>query len=146
MAQASAGDTVRINYTGKLDSGDVFDTSEGREPLEFTIGGNAIIPALETAITGMAMGDKTTVRIAAVDAYGPRLDDAIQTVERSQIPENIELAVGRQLQASDSQGNQMVLTVTALDDTTVTLDANHPLAGENLTFDVELLEIVASTV
>ena len=95
MAQASAGDTVRINYTEKLDSGDVFDTSEGREPLEFTIGGNAIIPALEAAITGMAVGDKTTVKIAAVDAYGPRLDDAIQTVERSQIPENIELAVGR---------------------------------------------------
>lgn len=144
MAQASNGDTVKINYTGKLDSGDVFDTSEGRDPLEFTIGQNTIIPALETAVEGMAVGDNATVAIAAADAYGPRSPEAIQKVERSAIPEGIELTVGQQLQASDGDGNQMLLTVLELDDASVTLDGNHPLAGENLTFDIELLEIVSA--
>ena len=144
MSQASDGDTVKINYTGKLDSGDVFDTSEGRAPLEFTIGQNTIIPTLESAVVGMAEGDTATVAIAAADAYGQRSPEAIQKVERSAIPEGIELATGTQLQASDGAGNQMLLTVVELDEETVTLDGNHPLAGENLTFEIELVEIVSA--
>lgn len=144
MSQASTGDTVRIHYSGRLNDGTVFDSSDGREPLEFTIGDNMIIPTLEAAIVGMTVGDSATVEIAAADAYGPRHDDAIQTVERSMIPDDVDLAVGRQLQATAQNGQTVVLTVVEADDETVTLDSNHPLAGRDLTFDVRLVEIVVA--
>ena len=144
MSQASNGDTVPIHYSGKLNDGTVFDSSDGRDPLEFTIGENMIIPKLEAAVVGMAIGDNATVAIDAVDAYGPRHDDAVQTVERSMIPDTVELTVGKQIQANTQDGQAMVLTVVEANDETVTLDANHPLAGEDLTFDVALVEIVAA--
>lgn len=143
MTEAKAGDTVRMHYTGKLNDGTEFDSSSGRDPLEFKIGENTIIPTLETAVIGMSAGDTQTVNITAVDAYGPRQDDAIQTVERSMIPENVELIVGGQLQAQAPNGQQLLLIVVELSDESVTLDANHPLAGKDLTFDIELVEIVA---
>jgi peptidylprolyl isomerase len=148
MAQAANGNIVRINYTGKLADGTVFDTSEaeGREPLGFRLGENQVLPTLEAEIVGMAAGDKKTVAIEANDAYGPHQEQAIQQVERSQIPDDVDLTVGNALQATGPDGQVVPLRVIAADETTVTLDANHPLAGHDLTFDVELVEIVAEDV
>lgn len=144
MAQANSGDTVRIHYTGKLTDGTVFDSSDGRDPLEFKIGENTIIPTLEASVVGMSAGDKATVEITAENAYGPHQPDAIQTVERSQIPAEVDLTVGAQLQATAPDGQVLILTVAAVEDATVTLDGNHPLAGQDLTFDIELVEVVVS--
>lgn len=144
MAQANSGDTVKIAYTGKLNDGTVFDSSEGRDPLEFVIGENTIIPTLEASVIGMGIGDKATVEVTAENAYGPHQPDAIQTVERSMIPAEVELAIGAQLQATAPDGQVLVLTVAAIEETTVTLDGNHPLAGQDLTFDIELMEVVAA--
>ena len=144
MTQASTGDTVRIHYVGTLQDGTQFDASTGRDPLEFTIGENRILPLLETAIVGMAVGETATVAIGATDAYGVRDPEAVQQVERTMIPDEIELAVGNQLQASAQNGQTIVLTVVAFDDETVTVDGNHPLAGQDLTFAIELVEIVAA--
>tara|TARA_R110000868_G_scaffold17851_8_gene77970 strand:+ start:3659 stop:4099 length:441 start_codon:yes stop_codon:yes gene_type:complete len=144
MAQANNSDTVRITYTGKLNDGTVFDSSEGRDPLEFKIGENTIIPTLEESVVGMAVGDKATVEVAAENAYGPHQPEAVQTVERSMIPDEVDLAIGAQLQATAPDGQVLVLTVAQIEDTTVTLDGNHPLAGQDLTFDIELVEIVAT--
>lgn len=141
MAQAKSGDKVSIHYTGKLTDGTVFDSSEGRDPLNFTIGEKTIIPALEDACIGMEEGDDATVNIAAADAYGPHQEEAIQTVERSMLPEEVELTVGNQLQATAPDGQQMILTIVSVQDDTVTLDANHPLAGKDLVFDIEMVKI-----
>lgn len=144
MAEANDGDTVRIHYSGKLTDGTLFDSSDGRDPLEFTIGKNTIIPKLEISVVGMTVGDKATISIDAADAYGPRMDDAVQTVERSMIPDEVDLTVGGQLQATSPDGKQLILTVLEVNDQTVTLDGNHPLAGQDLIFDIELLEIIIS--
>lgn len=144
MSQASDGDTVRIHYTGTLKDGTEFDSSSGRDPLEFTIGEKSILPTLEASILGMGVGDTAKVEIAAADAYGPRIDEAIQVVERSMIPDEISVTVGNQLQATAPDGQTLVFTITDANDQTVTLDGNHPLAGEDLTFDIELVEIVAA--
>ncbi len=142
MSEAKTGDTVRIHYTGRLPDGTEFDSSVGREPLQFELGAGQIIPGLENGIVGMAEGATGTVTVPFAEAYGPRQDEAVQTVERSVIPSHIDLQIGGQLQANDGEGNVMVLTIMAFDDETVTLDANHPLAGKDLVFDIELLEIV----
>jgi len=143
MAQAAIGDTVHIHYNGRLKDGTVFDSSEGREPLKFTIGEKTIIPKLEESIVGMATGDTATVEIAAEDAYGPHRPEAVQTVERTMIPPHIDVTVGTQLQATAQNGQTVVLTVMEADDTSVTLDGNHPLAGEDLIFEIEIVEIVS---
>ena len=143
MAQANDGDTVKIHYTGKLTDGTVFDSSEGHEPLEFKLGEKNIIPDLEASVVGMNVGDKATVEISAENAYGPRIDEAIQTVERSVIPPEVELTVGGQLQATAPNGQDLVFVVTELNEEMVTLDGNHPLAGQDLVFDIELVEVVA---
>ena len=143
MSQVSTGDTVRIHYSGKLRDGTVFDTSNGRDPLEFKVGDRAIIADLEASVVGMTVGESATVEVAAANAYGPRSPEAIQTVERSMIAEGVDVSVGTQLQASGPDGQTVLLTVVEADDATVTVDANHPLAGEDLVFDIELVEIVA---
>ena len=143
MTQVTVGDTVRIHYTGTLKDGSQFDSSSGRDPLQFKVGDNQIIPALEASIVGMAVGDTATVEIAAENAYGPRLQDAVQTVERTLMPEGAELEIGGQLQATGKDGQVFILTIVEVADDTVTLDANHPLAGEDLTFEIEVVEIVA---
>lgn len=143
MAQAAIGDTVHIHYNGKLRDGTVFDTSEGREPLQFTIGQNTIIPKLEESIVGMETGETATVEIPADDAYGPHRPDAVQTIERSMIPPHIDVTIGTQLQATAQNGQTVVLTVMEADDASVTLDGNHPLAGEDLIFEIEVVEIVS---
>ncbi len=142
MAQAKNGDTVRIHYTGKLNDGTEFNSSAGHDPMEFTLGEGSVIPGFEEAVVGMNAGDKKTIEIASDDAYGPRHEEGVQEIERSTIPDEIELKVGAQLQATAPDGNAMMLVVTALNDTHVTMDANHPLAGHDLTFNLELVEIV----
>ena len=144
MTQAENGDIVRINYTGKLADGTVFDTSvaEGREPLGFRLGTHQELPKLEAEIIGMVVGETKTVPVEANDGYGPRQEQAIQQVLRSEIPDDVDLTVGNNLQATGPDGEVVPLRVVAADATTVTLDANHPLAGHDLAFDIELVEIV----
>jgi len=141
MAEAKSGDTVRVHYTGTLGGGRVFDSSQGRDPLEFTLGAGQVIPGFDEAVTGMEPGQEKSVTIPVDEAYGQRRPELVGTVPRQQFPPEIEPAVGQQLQMS--QGGQVfVVTVTGVTDGEVTLDANHPLAGEDLTFQLELVEIV----
>ena len=142
MTEAKSGDVVRINYAGRLTDGTSFDSSEGRAPLEFTLGQGQVIPGLDAHITGMAPGAKSTVTIPSDQAYGPHRDDAIQTLERAKVPEGIDIQVGTQLQARTADGSLLPIRVVELDESTVKVDANHPLAGKDLIFDVELVEIV----
>ncbi len=141
MTEAKQGDTVQLHYKGTLDDGSVFDSSEGREPLEFTVGSGQVITGLDREIPGMKVGDKKTVTIAAEDAYGPHNPDAQQTVPRTQIPENVPLEIGMQLQGQTADGQVMSVVVVSFDDDNVVLDANHPLAGKNLTFAIQLTGI-----
>ena len=142
MSQAKTGDTVRIHYTGTLTDGSEFDSSAGGDPLEFTIGSGQIIPGLDREIAGMTVGDTKKVTVIADEAYGPRESEAVQEVPREAVPDGINLVVGNRLQATTADGQQMVVTIAAVGDETVTMDANHPLAGEDLVFEVELVEIV----
>lgn len=141
MTQAKAGDTVAIHYTGSLADGSQFDSSEGRDPLRFTLGSGQIIAGLDAAITGMSQGEKKSVTIAAAEAYGDHRPEAVQAVPRAQIPAEIPLEVGGGLQVQTPDGQTIPVTVTSVTDEEVTLDANHPLAGKDLTFAVELVEI-----
>lgn len=141
MTEAAHGDTVNIHYTGKFPDGQVFDSSEGRDPLTFELGSGQVIPGLDKAMRGMKVGDKQTVEIPAAEAYGPHHPEGVQKVERSQLPPEIEVKVGAQLQASTPDGQAINLTIVEADDTVVTMDANHPLAGKDLVFDVELVSI-----
>ena len=141
MSAAKAGDKVRIHYTGTLNDGSTFDSSAGRDPLEFTVGSGQVIPGFDTAVTGMAVGEKKTVTIPADQAYGQPDPRAVQVIPRDNIPVDIPLEVGLQLQASGPDGQVMVVTVKEITETEVTLDANHRLAGEDLTFALELVEI-----
>ncbi|MDA0924567.1 MAG: peptidylprolyl isomerase [Proteobacteria bacterium] len=141
MTQATAGCTVSIHYTGTLDDGSTFDSSEGRDPLTFQMGEGQIIQGLEAALEGMAVGETKTVTIPAEQAYGPRHAEAVQDVPRDMIPDHIPLDLGTSLQLQTPNGSMMPVTVTAVTDEAVTLDANHPLAGQALTFAVEVVEI-----
>lgn len=140
MTQAHTGDTVRVHYTGKLGDGEVFDSSRDRDPLEFTLGGGQVIAGFDDAVTGMKPGDEKTVTIPAEQAYGPRRDEMVGEVPRAQFPPNIEPQVGQQLQMQQN-GQNFVVTVADVSDEVVRLDANHPLAGKDLTFELELVEI-----
>ena len=141
MTQAKAGDTVRIHYTGTLDDGIVFDSSEGRDPLEFAVGSGQIIPGLDIAIPGMSVGDKKSVKVDCQDAYGPINPEARQAVPRAEIPADIPLDLGTQLQVQTPDGHAMTVTVVEVTETEVTLDAHHPLAGKHLTFDIVIVSI-----
>lgn len=142
MSQAKNGDKVRIHYTGKLDDGTQFDTSEGREPLEFQLGDGGIIPGFEKAVDGMEVGESKSVTIEPEDAYGQRHDQLVQDVPKSALPDDIEPAVGMQLQSQTPDGQPMNLVVTDVSEEAITVDGNHPLAGKNLNFDIKLVEIV----
>ena len=141
MTQVKTGDTVRIHYTGTLADGTEFDSSQGRDPLEFTVGSGQIIPGLDQAIPGMAVGDSKSVEVPAESAYGAVNPAAIQKVPRSQVPDEIPLEVGLQLQVQAPDGRVVPVTVSEMDEESVTLDMNHPLAGKNLTFAIELVAI-----
>jgi len=141
MSQVKQGDTVRIHYTGTLTDGTVFDTSSGREPLEFTVGSGQIIPGLDEAMPGMAVGDQKRVEIGMMQAYGPHHDDRVLEVPLEQLPPDIPREAGITLAMRGEDGQEMPVRVTAVSDTTMTLDANHQLAGEDLVFEVELVAI-----
>lgn len=141
MAEIKDGDTVRIHYTGALKDGTTFDSSEGRDPLEFVVGAGHIIKGLDAALTGMQAGEKKTVSIDCADAYGPINPALHQGVPRDAIPDDIPLEVGMQLQMQTPQGQPMPVTVTGIDDEQVMLDANHPLAGRDLVFDFEVVSV-----
>lgn len=141
MTQAKHGDTVRIHYTGRLTDGTEFDSSTGREPLEFQLGAGQIITGLENKVQGMAEGETATVTIPADEAYGQHRPEGVQTVPRDRIPEGVDVAPGARLQATGGDGQAMTLTVVNASDEDVTVDANHPLAGKDLVFDVELVEV-----
>ncbi len=143
MVQARNGDTVRVHYTGRLDDGTVFDTSMSREPLEFTIGERDVIPGFERAVVGMKTGDSKTIRIPAEEAYGAHHADLVFEVGRETLPNDLDPEVGQHLELRQPDGQRVMLTVTEVSASSVKLDANHPLAGQGLTFDMELVEIVA---
>ncbi|HEX8411306.1 MAG TPA: FKBP-type peptidyl-prolyl cis-trans isomerase [Thermoanaerobaculia bacterium] len=140
MTQARRGDTVHVHYRGTLDDGTEFDSSQGSDPIVFTIGAGQVIPGFEDAIEGMAPGDKKTERMEAGNAYGDRRDELVFTVGRDQMPEG-EVEVGDMLRVGFPDGSNAAVQVTGVDDQSVTLDANHPLAGKPLIFELELVTI-----
>jgi len=141
LSKVKDGDTVKVHYTGTLDNGEVFDTSENREPLEFTLGQGQLIPGFEKAVTGLAVGESTTVDIPSAEAYGEAREDLIISVPKNQLPEDVEPQIGMQLQVNQPNGQPVPVRVTAIGDEDLTLDANHPLAGQDLTFKIELVEV-----
>lgn len=142
MAQARDNDTVKVHYTGKLEDGTVFDSSVDRDPIQFTIGAGQVIAGFERAVTGMEPGETKTATLAPDEAYGPRREEMVSVVDRSQLPDDLELRPGQQLAVKQQDGRQFTVTVTELTDSTVTVDANHALAGKRLTFDLQLVAIV----
>jgi peptidylprolyl isomerase len=142
MAQAKSGDTVRVHYTGKFEDGTVFDSSVGHEPLKFTLGGGTVITAVESGIEGMAPGESKTLNIPCDKAYGQRHSELVQRVEINQLPKELKPEVGMPLELKLKDGHTISFVITSITDDGVILDGNHPLAGEDLTFDIELLEIV----
>ena len=141
MTAIKDGDTVRIHYTGTLLDGKVFDSSEGLDPLEFAVGSGQIIKGLDAALPGMEIGEKKRVEIDCVEAYGPINPGMRQQIPREGIPDDIPLEPGTQLQMQTPDGQALPVTVVEVDEATVTLDANHPLAGQDLVFDIEIVSI-----
>ena len=141
MSEAKQGDTVKVHYQGSLQDGTVFDSSRDRDPLEFTIGEDQVIPGFESAVIGMEPGQSKVVTLEPEDAYGPRRSDLLVEVERERLPSELEVEVGSQVQVRQQDGNARVATIARVGEESVTLDVNHPLAGKDLTFDIELVEI-----
>lgn len=141
MAKIKEGDTVKVHYTGKTSDGNVFDSSRERDPLEFTIGQGQLIPGFEKAVVGLEAGDSQTVTIPSDEAYGEVRDDMIVNVPKEQIPSDITPEVGQQLQIQQKDGGSIGVVVTEITEQEVTLDANHPLAGKDLTFEIEVVSI-----
>ncbi|MBZ4191135.1 MULTISPECIES: FKBP-type peptidyl-prolyl cis-trans isomerase [Niabella] len=141
MQQAKKGDKVKVHYHGKLTTGETFDSSEGRDPLPFEIGSGMVIKGFDDGVTGMAVGDKKTITIPAEEAYGPVNPDMIIEMPKDRLPQDMEVEVGMPLVMSDPQGQQFQVTVKEITDDKIVLDANHPLAGKDLVFDLELVEI-----
>lgn len=141
MAEAKNGDTVHIHYTGKLDDGEVFDSSQGRDPLAFELGAGQVIPGFEEAVRGMSEGENKTARIEPENAYGPYREELTMSVSRSDLPQGLDPEVGQQLQMQTNEGQAFPVTVTEADAESISVDANHALAGKALTFDIELVKI-----
>jgi peptidylprolyl isomerase len=141
MSEAKAGDSVSIHYTGKLDDGTEFDSSAGQDPLKFELGSGQVIAGFDKAVEGMNIGDNKNVRIEAGDAYGERHEQLVQTVPRTALPAEIEPSVGMPLQSRSEDGQVINVTITEVSDESITVDANHPLAGMALNFDIELVAI-----
>jgi FKBP-type peptidyl-prolyl cis-trans isomerase 2 len=142
MQQVKSGDTVRVHYHGRLTDGTTFDSSEGRDPLEFQVGSGMVIAGFDNGVVGMNIGDKKTVHIGVEEAYGPKNEEMVIEFPRDQVPEGMPLEKGMRLNLNNSQGQVVPVVITEVLDETVLLDANHPLAGEDLVFDIELVEIV----
>lgn len=142
VAQAKHGDTVKVHYTGRLEDGTVFDSSENQSPLEFTLGEGRVIKGFEEAVDGMNTGETRTTTIPADEAYGERREEMVFELERDQLPPEIDPEVGQQLQMQLQNGENIPVVVAGLKDESITIDANHPLAGKTLVFDIELVGIV----
>lgn len=141
MSQVKANDTVKVHYTGKLKDGQVFDTSEGKDPVEFTLGQGQLIPGFEKGLLDMKVKEKKTITIPKNEAYGEPREDLVQEVEKSQLPEEIKPEVGMGLVSRTPDGREMNLVVAEVKDETIVVDGNHPLAGKDLVFDLEVVEI-----
>lgn len=141
MSKVKADDTVKVHYTGTHVDGEVFDSSREREPLEFTMGQGMIIPGFEKALIDMSVSETKTVNIPSAEAYGERREDLVQEVPKNQLPEELKPEVGMPLMSQTPDGQEMRLTITEVKETTILVDANHPLAGKDLTFELELVEI-----
>jgi peptidylprolyl isomerase len=141
LSKVKDGATVKVHYTGTLENGEVFDSSENREPLEFTLGQGQLIPGFEKAVTGLDVGESTTVDIPSAEAYGEAREDLIITVPKNQLPDDIEPQIGMQLQVNQPDGQPVPVRITEIGEEELTLDANHPLAGQDLTFKIELVEV-----
>lgn len=141
MAQVKSGDTVKVHYTGTLDDGSVFDSSAGRDPLQFKVGSGQVIAGFEEAVTGMVVGEKKTVMIPCSKAYGEVQDDLVMTVPQAQVPADLKLEVGMLLEVGGANGELLRVTVIEMNEDSVILDANPPLAGKDLTFALELVAI-----
>lgn len=141
MSKVKDGDTVKVHYTGSLEDGSVFDSSENKEPLEFTLGSGQIIPGFEKAVEGMGEGDTTKVTIPSDEAYGEVRDDLVIAVSKDNLPEDVTPEVGMQLQLNQPDGQAVPVRITNIKEEEVTLDANHPLAGKDLVFEIEVVEV-----
>jgi peptidylprolyl isomerase len=141
MSQAKSGDLVHVHYTGKLDDDSVFDSSRGRDPLTFELGKGQVVPGFEKAVSGMEEGEKKTVTIASDDAYGPRLDQLVITAPRENLPDGYDPKVGEIMRLEARDGRKLDVMITHADEKSVQMDGNHPLAGQDLTFDIELVKI-----
>jgi peptidylprolyl isomerase len=142
MQEAKKGDKVKVHYQGKLISGETFDSSSGREPLEFEIGSGSVIKGFDEGVSGMKVGEKKTINIPVDEAYGERSEDMLIEFSKDRFPKDMEIKEGMQLMMSNGSGQNIPVIVTEVKDDAVILDANHPLAGEDLIFDIELIEIV----
>jgi FKBP-type peptidyl-prolyl cis-trans isomerase 2 len=142
MQQVKSGDTIKVHYHGKLTDGTTFDSSEGREPLEFEVGSGSVIPGFDEGVTGMSIGEKKTINIPADEAYGQKEEDRIMEFPIDRFPPDLQPEVGMQLNMSNGEGQNLPVIITDVKEDSVVLDANHPLAGEDLVFDLELVEIV----
>jgi peptidylprolyl isomerase len=142
MEQVKDGDVVRVHYTGKLTNGEQFDSSEGREPLEFTVGAGQMIKGFDDAMPGLSVGEKKTINILPGDAYGEKDEQAMIEFPKANIPPDMKLEPGMQLQLRNENGQPFPVTVAEIKDDVIVLDANHMLAGKELVFDIELMEIV----
>jgi FKBP-type peptidyl-prolyl cis-trans isomerase 2 len=145
MAQVKSGDKIKVHYHGKLASGETFDSSAGREPLEFEVGSGMVIPGFDEGVTGMAVGEKKTINIPFAEAYGPRNPEMVIEMPKDRFPKDMEIEVGMPLGMSDQNGQQFNVTIVEIKEEVVMLDANHPLAGQDLIFDLELVEIVGGS-
>ncbi len=145
MAQVKSGDKVKVHYHGKLTNGETFDSSEGRAPLEFEVGSGMVIKGFDDGVTGMVVGDKKTINIPFDEAYGPRQPEMIVEFPKEKFPKDMELELGMQLMMNNGADQQFPVVVTQIKEEVVVLDANHPLAGQDLVFDIELVEIVGGT-
>lgn len=145
MTQVKSGDKVKVHYHGKLTTGETFDSSAGREPLEFEVGSGMVIKGFDEGVTGMAVGEKKTINIPFNEAYGPRNPEMVIDMPKERFPEDMEVEVGMPLVMSDGQGQQFQVTIVEIKEASVVLDANHPLAGKDLVFDLELVEIVGGS-
>ncbi|MEW6412913.1 MAG: peptidylprolyl isomerase [Candidatus Zixiibacteriota bacterium] len=141
MSQVKSGDKIKVHYTGKLEDGSVFDTSKERGPFEFTVGAGNVIPGFDTGVMGMEAGQSKTITIPAEEAYGPRRKELVAEVNKEVFPEGLEPAIGQQYQMEHASGEPINVVVAKIEGDTVTLDANHPLAGKTLIFDIELVAI-----
>ena len=143
MRKVEKGNTVRVHYTGKFENGEIFDTSVNRTPLEFIVGNGQVIKGFDEAVIGMKIGEKKTVNIPFEEAYGPHMDELVFTFEKQSLPESLNPEIGQKLQLVTGDGKRVNVTIIAVSETDITLDANHPLAGKNLVFEIELVEILS---